>query len=1628
MYINQIDDLLGKLLDDFYVRVISTSQISTIIKESNFVKHHKHINDIMLNYTNSIDLNDIKKTILLDKNVKFIIETFKRYIAYYLFITIGILYKGKDDVFDNNIVEITKNQSEQKYKIQNFYTSESTSNIIKFTKLAKKIQNVVDLDKSKLSSLSTKEEYSQTFEFLNQLGNDFVISTFKLSSVKNNVSMQWHNIIKTMLIIMLYTNIEKKDILQIVESSELDSGEYIFIDIVVPTKKYIDLSDIESALSQKEIDDGVALNIWTLITKSHEILNMSQELPKDEKILSLMNKKLIVPIVEDFLLYHKDTEKYDKTMDAKVKKKEDTRIKYIVNKIDTFSNYYSENAKKNKTTLDDIKKLLYVPMANKMAILVNNTEEIKIINKLMMYGKKNLESNEFYNDLVLYRKYPYVNFKDFNNAGFTISCDNTINVIRSTSFGPNINPNNTLQLRIGSRDQILHVVGFMIPSNAQAIECVKMRGTNDIRTSNKTEKINGFNKFIDLLQKYVSNPKIKHNSTYWLFNPELDKIKSETYEQIEKLTVAEYCKHMTSTLYDTLLQIMYVTLTNIFNKIKPLTIQKAFSILSHFEKHFIEIPKHSKIYKNLEKSIYYELCKTVDDTYDSKNDLMFGIYGDVVLLHASITPTPSDILVVNVNLATEQRKKIKETAEESINAICQHYVSWDQLALKKKTSIMDFENDKYTFMQTYVIENFEQEYICKSCGALLNIKKFVADGVFDDTTQHFVAFGSPINIPLEEIQEYEKYSVAIRNMDRMIEKISSISNIPYFVGSTLPLKWRRRSVTKDAIDMIIQHNKILSKDHQKRNDVALRKYGIDKDFTDFFVFEFDNSIFKFSSQEKDFYKHIKYNNILIYVVIYMIMELNESHVTFMSGDKICNFYSFNKFGKTIFNDLKIIVNNKKDVEPILNYPILCYMLYIMSYEMLKYNIWYHEKDTTKKQKKFDPSVQKIVVYTFVDILNSILETYESHKKMAIYEILFVKYNQKRVNIFANNDIIIRLTHDDVKTGVYINKNLPATTKYEPFNITKGFHIRKLDSVTYNKVFPAKIKPPIKSYTPPTINKITSYTNCISGTFHKWTISGNILKCSLCGVTHETIKSNDPLDKEIYDKAINITLNELAKIYCADGNTHVFEIIDDKKICKLCKYEINTKISDKQLTLLEQSFYKNTILYDEFQIKINEYHQKINKYYDKMVGYLKSNYGETKVHKEDYYKFIDTFVKYLQSITGDNVLINNVIFHLKDDMYIIDHDHLGFPLEKPIYILDQNNKIQYKNNHTFFKTDVLYYTNYKIGKVDVYYDVKTLMLLGYKELNKDYVIVNKPDKRIKIEYSIFNKIKYLGNEHKYVNISHMIDNLTHIIDPKNVDSLLRTAVSQLCRNRNTNLANIIYKFQIYINMIKNEIMQHKESPDDIIFDISNYTQKLKNMSFYDDKHKHKVFKLWFAITSKLHFKPLGDKVINIDPKDISVDMETIHKYDYHSNLLLFYIITEMTKLLNYNKNKIVKQNLAVFLIDFINNMYRDYNNDLTLKNLTIQRFAYELKSSTYYRYLEKTGYGMEEFTTGIYSEYNDPSDPISKETRHANEEAIEEMEALDIDGKLDYEDEYASRYDSWERDIPAFQRYAISALS
>jgi hypothetical protein len=290
---------------------------------------------------------------------------------------------------------------------------------------------------------------------------------------------------------------------------------------------------------------------------------------------------------------------------------------------------------------------------------------------------------------------------------------------------------------------------------------------------------------------------------------------------------------------------------------------------------------------------------------------------------------------------------------------------------------------------------------------------------------------------------------------------------------------------------------------------------------------------------------------------------------------------------------------------------------------------------------------------------------------------------------------------------------------------------------------------------------------------------------------------------------------------------------------------------------------------------------------------------------------------------------------------------------------------------------------------------TRIYLGYKEFNKDYVKNTKSQHKIIVEESLLNKIKYLGNSNTNVKIG---------------ENDINDLVENICRERIENVRNIIYKFIVYINTIKNILPKHSNQMEDSninLIDIDNYHKKLSGL--INKTPEHKVFKQWNLIIQNIHYKRVSTKKVNLYNKSNYINLDDVYEFDYSGNLLLFYFINEMSKLIDINKNKFVRQNLIQFITEFIDMSYNYYSNSRYEYNNELQRFECMLNSSDYYRELEEKGFGMDEFTTGIYGEYTDPDTVKSKEELKEEEELKAELDSIDIDNDIDAEDNYDNAY-------------------
>lgn len=1636
MYISKIDDLIDNVIDDFYVNIIlKDKDLIKIFKEPNFVKYQAEINNIVKRYVGTIDLKDIKELVKSNEAINTISEIIKRYVFCYLFLTIGFNYQSKSDTFINNIVEFTKNQPEHNFKIDNFFNSESNALIIKYNTMINNMLNLLSADQQKIDILKTKPDYKEVILFLNSLGMDFVIKNIKLDGdgVKNNKSLQCHNIIKIIIILLLYKTNEKKEIFRLLEMSEHVDEEYMYMDIVIPKQQYVDYSSIEKLIGAKSDVKNLSNYFWSFL-KQYEASILKPPESVDEKILMLIQSGILTPICDDFLLYHKESERYDKVLDPnKVKKKEDTKIRYIINKIDSVTELYSDQVKRDEKVKTNIKKQFYAPLLSRKAIIINHHEDIHIINKFINQGKRSVENNEYFNDLLHYKLYPYVNFKDFDTAGFSFSMPETIDVVRGVNFSTDDfrqrNKKNYLQLRVGSKDMIVNIVGFMITTNLSPIQCVKLENTVDIRSLSKTTS-NGNNLTLEYLKQSVIGTKEHSASVYWMFDLEKDsQIKNS--DTMSKGSISDQIKNIVALLYDEIINEMYYVIVDELEKQENLNVQMAYQIFKILSKKIINISQDSGLYAKLETKIF-DLIKKTEHEYDSNEDILYGIHGDVIKLPEYIKPKRTQAQIVNLNVSGISEYGIRVENTEHVEGVCQHNITWDKISTLGKKNPKAYMDQLYAFIQQYVIENVDQEFVCKSCGTQLNIKKYIIDGTFDDATQKFVTYSMPMDVPLEDIPEYEKYKITIRNIDKLVEKIANISNIPHLDKASANVKWKRKAIVKDAIDLLVNNNHKLKKTFKERNENATKLYGINRDLSNLFIFELENSIFVFSSKDKDSYKPIKQNNILAYLIYLISLEFNDSHVSFIGSDKkgMCNIQIFDKIYKSLFGDLKIRINSAGDFAYITNYKILCYIIYILGCSAIKYNMWYHEYKEGAQKKKYDPIVTKILVHTLVDVFNSVLEIASVEKHSNLYEMLSVKTFKKLQTTFSNDSL-----YDTLKTEGRIT-TFESTTKIANTGIKlidlSGKHQQMTYDVPFREtcrtskiILNKKVHPYIKYY------NVNNITNCADGQFHLWKPSNGKFVCKLCNSEASNISYNKTITNEIVDNAKTVRLKKLAESICLiDGTTHQYITESGVRKCLKCKNTIDHKYSNDDLIKLDIAIGKHDEVLNANIInqkeKIRDDISKEFSYIDKVITSLQKSHREL----SDPFDFLNQFLDEVQSTIG-NEAGNGSGVYLRDNSYRIDHDHLGSTLPKEVIITD-SKKINFKQNHPFYKTDVIYYSSHQNVKVDVFYDATTKILLGYKEESKGFVNNKKQEKRLVINYSIQNKLKLLGYSSQFIDMTKQYEEEIEGKEGTNYDKdqLNVLLVSNIVRDRIVNLKRVIHEFQRVLFRLLNNYTQTVEEHDDSEYFsnimnsfVVNYKKKLNDLKLVGENGEHQIFKHWKGVTRGIFAEEIKQTKFNFEEHKI-INVDEINKIDTNGNLILFFIVKEFTKLLQYNSNKFLKASIVSFVLDFINTAFNLFNTERLSNNIDIKRFYYLINSQTYVNEIaEKSGVKNVE---GIYSEYIEEGQELTQEERENIEDANEEQEALDMESEFQYEDEY-DKAQEWEpsREIiynPDYQGY------
>jgi len=164
----------------------------------------------------------------------------------------------------------------------------------------------------------------------------------------------------------------------------------------------------------------------------------------------------------------------------------------------------------------------------------------------------------------------------------------------------------------------------------------------------------------------------------------------------------------------------------------------------------------------------------------------------------------------------------------------------------------------------------------------------------------------------------------------------------------------------------------------------------------------------------------------------------------------------------------------------------------------------------------------------------------------------------------------------------------------------------------------------------------------------------------------------------------------------------------------------------------------------------------------------------------------------------------------------------------------------------------------------------------------------------------------------------------------------------------------------------------------------------------------------VIKTDLTYEKIGNKQININPDDKYVLYENVSDYDYSGNIILFYIIQELEKLLDLNTDKFIRTSLTYLLLDIIVKLHNEHNEEKYYTNREIKRFIYSIDIADPGQFIPEVE------TEGIYGEVAEEEKDIEAVLEGKTEEQekqydeMEENEAMDLDNYdegVDYEIDY-----------------------
>lgn len=1596
MYINKLDDFFDITINNFYNFLKQKSAIKKLNSDVNFVSFQGYILDLIKEFIDkNIDKKEVISIINNKSNYDTVIDILKRYLAFYVYLSIAYIYEGERDLYTTNVIETSKNQKDSTYNIENFYNSENNAKLVSFFYDIKNLLTVIKLGKTidqiKIILSNNPIKFQSTINLINKLGEDYIIDYFL---IKDNM----HNIIKTLIFKLVYLLEEKKEIIRILKQEEEDNGEYKTIEVIYSKEsKLVDFTLIQKFLDIKQIREGLAEEIYDYLEEAREEKELNIKENKDF-LQFLVKNEILIPITEDFLRYHKDSEKYDSDSllrdDTDLKERDATKIKYVINKMSKIRNYHSKMYEKNPKLKLDAQKLFYKYLEHKDAVLYNENEEIKIIQKLE--DSEKTSDLDLVTDLENLRKYAYVNYKDFSKDGFKMRPVKPIRCLRYTNIKYPNTRNRTLEFRVGNSNLDINIIGFAWNPSKIPLECFTKDNLLDVKKLLKSE--NGFASF-DVVMKKTFN-KRKRSLFYWLFNLEKDKPTLDSYINLSDMNKDNSIMVLIGELYKTYFDSVNTKMLNYVDGFKELNNYTIDNILKKYSKEHLNHKFDIRIKNNLLN--YAQLNKILEKEIipDEIDSIIPGKTGNIIKL---------PVLEVNKNKMNEivisnKEQEQVDIDENAIIPVCHHYIKWREINKLAKLKNDTFSQSVFNFVKQYVRENDNNDFVCKSCGEILNLRKYVFEGTYIAELDTFLTTSLAVGQDLKKIPKYAKFTRTIKNIEKNVEKLAYIINLSNYIGDSAVIKLRRKMVVKDTIDLVLLHTEYIRNQPKNRIENFSKKYGINKNLTNLFFFELKDDIFLTSSAETDYYKLIKYNNIVTYFIFIILTELNPGMVLGLNNDKRCNYYLFSKLKDALFGNFYIRINQKEKI-PALKLPLLCYVIYYFSCVLVSSYMWLWKKEEDSKSKKnqFNPMIQSTIIHTMFDLINTIFEAniyLEGEDKNYLYEVLTTRFKVKMDHLFNDQDILQRIEEEAMKkirTDSTTKKVSYVTKKINmlDMNEEKKIKISEIDKINNPELCDSLTKNLVKKSGKTYSNELNITTNCSDGKFHKWNSVDGELVCGLCNMKFSKAINSVTSTEEDYQDIINqLKYDQYTKLlhdYCISGELHEF---DNMNVCSKCKINPDTyKYTDKDISKFEKNIKERKELDNLKTIKqTKEYVNKLDKENNRTKKILKKFEKRYKINtKNKLVNYIDDFIDKLSKILNNKIKIKDTDIYLKDTYYFIDHDYLGTESKNTFKIFKNENKVILEKNNKEFQKDIYYYKD-RTKNVTVYYDANTLQYLGYNENNKTFK--QKSYSHLQIFYSIRDKILSLGLSNNYFNI----DYLDNMLDSNNERPPIEYIIENLIRYRVSNIKQLVNRinsiiFRINYSMKENSIYSFEEKRI-----INNYIKSIKIFNTTNDKKSKSIFKHWKYISNKIAVSEIPEN-INYKLSDNYINTDILDSMNNLDSKLIFFLVYNFNRLLDYNNDKNKKSILGLLIVELIQYSYDSYLTERDSVDIRKLEAILDVNAPNIDASLRIVS-SYEELINS--REIDDlPEGMTSEEYAEIEYDAREEMDALDLD---DYEDD------------------------